>query len=358
LRQYRTLYLAIAFFLLAVSLSGCTGGCAGQSKPLNPAGGKMAVIAFYENGWGSPLQPSSLPSFQAHVQSIDIVAPFWFTVNMDGTVEDKHNQEAMDFARANNIPVFALFNNKKDVVPGNAAMLTDADARAKSIAEIVSLVNKYGYDGINIDFEVMPAKEREKLTAYVKELADQMKQQNRRIAVSVIPRVGTTEDINGVYDYAALADIADQFVLMAYNEHYPASAPGPVASTKWVEDNITDALNDVPREKLYLGVAVYGYDWPGARAGTAETVDYIPMTEAAERAGRQGVEISWEEQAQVPFYKYEKDGMTREVWYENDKSLRAKLDLAKKYNLPGIAVWRIGFEDEAAWQVIKEKLGK
>lgn len=355
--RYRKLYFAVAFFLLATSLNGCTGGCA-ERKPLGKAGGKMTVIAFYENGWGSPLQPSSLPSFQKHVKSIDFVSPFWFTVNMDGTVENKHNQEAMDFARANKIPIYALFNNKKDVVPGNATMLTDSAARVKSIAEIVSLVNKYGYDGINIDFEVIPAKEGDKLTAYVKELADQLKPKNRKIAVSVIPRIGTTEDISGAYDYTALAGIADQFVLMAYNEHFPASKPGPVAAAKWVEDNITDALKEVPQEKLYLGIAMYGYDWPGAKPGTAETVDYIPMTEAAARAGRQGVEISWDDQARVPFYKYEKGGVTREVWYENDKSVKVKLDLAKKYNLPGIAIWRIGFEDEAVWQAIKEKLGK
>ncbi len=346
--------------LLATSLSGCVQGCraGGGKKPLGTAGGETQVIAFYENGWQSEFHGSSLPSFKKNVGLIDVVSPFWFTVGMDGSVEDKHNQEAMDFARANQIPVIALFNNKKGVVATNDRMLTDSTARAKSIARIVSLVDQYGYDGINIDYEVLPAKDKEAFTAYVAELAAQLKPKGKTIAVSVIPQVGTTADISGVYDFAALAQTADQIVLMAYNEHYPASAPGPVASTAWVDKNIKAALDLVPREKLILGVAVYGYDWPGAKPGTAETVAYIPMTEAAARAGKKGVSVQWDDEAQVPFYKYSEKGVTRQVWFENDQSLKAKLGLVRQYNLPGIAIWRIGFEGESVWPIIKEELGK
>ena len=46
--------------------------------------------------------------------------------------------------------------------------------------------------------------------------------------------------------------------------HYPASNPGPIASAGWVKDNIEDALLDVDAKKILLGIATYGYDWPGA----------------------------------------------------------------------------------------------
>lgn len=352
MKKEKLVYILIAVLLLVSFAGGAVGGCIRQEL----FGSRPFVLAFFENGWGSPLHVSSMPSLRENAGLIDNVSPFWFTVNMDGSIEDNHNQEAMDFARENDIPVIALFNNEKDVVPGNDRMLQDPKVREKSIAGIVEIVDKYDYDGINIDFEILPPENRDQMTGYMRELADRLTPENKLIDVSVFPRVGVAEDMHEVYDYSALADICDRIIIMTYNEHYPASDPGPVASLGWVEDNIKDALRDVPPEKLVLGIAVYGYDWPGARRGTPETVEYIPMTEAEERAERNGVDIEWDDELQSPYYTYYDNGTEREVWFENAESISPQLDLVHEYNLPGIAIWRIGFEDEAVWETIAEKL--
>ncbi len=348
MRKLITKNVLIFVVLFILFLGSLAGGCVRDEI----FGARPFVLAFFENGWGSPLHGSSMPSLRENEEKIDIVSPFWFTVKMDGSIEDNHNQEAMDFSRDNNIPVIALFNNEKDVIPGNDGMLQNSDAWDKSIAEIIEIVDEYDYDGINIDFEIMPPESRDLFTEYVRELTEALNPKGKEVDVSVFPRVGVAEDMHHVYDFSALGEICDRFVLMTYNEHYPASDPGPIASTGWVKDNIEDALREVPLEKLVLGIAVYGYDWPGAQGGSPETVEYIPMTEAKERAGRNDVEIEWDEELQSPFYKYYEDGTEREVWFENAESISHKLDLVKEFNLPGIAIWRIGFEDESVWEAL------
>jgi len=350
--------LLFIIFILTTSFMFFCGGCIRdeikgefqpQEKIIDQASPK--VLAFFENGWDSPLHGSSLPSLQKNFPQIDQMSPFWFTVNMDGTIEDNHNQEAMDFAREKNIPVMALFNNEKNVVPSNDTMLTDEALREKSLEGILKAVDKYDYDGVNIDFEIIPPESRDHFTSYIQELSRELQERDVLLDVSVFPRVEVAEDMHGVYDYAALAELVDRVVLMTYNEHYPASNPGPIASKNWVRKNIEDALNHIPAEQLLLGIAVYGYDWPG-KAGSPETVEYIPMTEAEERAERKDVEVKWDDQARSPYYSYREKGMERQVWFENAESIEPKLPLVDEYDLSGIAIWRIGFEDGRVWEVI------
>lgn len=131
---------------------------------------KYLIMGFFENGW-SPMHGSSLPSLKRNSGMLDYVSPLWLTVKMDGSIEKKHNQKAMDIAREADIPVVVLINNEKDVIPNNDAMLTNAEARERSIAGIIEAVNKYDYDGINIDYEILPPEDRELLTYYVQELS-------------------------------------------------------------------------------------------------------------------------------------------------------------------------------------------
>jgi len=66
--------------------------------------------------------------------------------------------------------------------------------------------------------------------------------------------------------------------------------------------------------------------------------------------------ISWDERAQVPCFTYvDENGSRHEVYFENASSWAGKLDLAVKYNLGGVAVWRLGLEDPKSWEVLKSK---
>lgn len=134
---------------------------------------------------------------------------------------------------------------------------------------------------------------------------------------------------------------------MAYDQHYAAGPPGPVAGIGWVEKVITFSLTKIPQEKLILGVPLYGYDW--GDSGRAKSVVH---DEAAEKSVSKQAPVEWDEQTASSFFRYSDESGAHTVWFENRRSLEAKIALAKKYDLAGIAIWRLGREDKSFYRLL------
>ena len=105
-------------------------------------------------------------------------------------------------------------------------------------------------------------------------------------------------------------------------------AVAPIRNVRQVVDY---ALTEMPPEKIYLGIPNYGYDWPlPYREGNRATS--ISNQYAVELAARHYAAIRFDDQAQSPWFRYvDVDGREHEVWFEDARSIRAKLDLAREY---------------------------
>ena len=134
---------------------------------------------------------------------------------------------------------------------------------------------------------------------------------------------------------------------MAYDNHGTWSSPGPIADIRWVEKNLEYALQFIPKNKLYLCVAGYGYDWSN---NGVESVDYQPTMDLVEKYQSN---VRWDDDSQSPYFKYTDDnGRLHTVWYENSQSLKCKIALVDKYDLAGVALWKLGGEDPNDWPVL------
>ncbi len=83
-----------------------------------------------------------------------------------------------------------------------------------------------------------------------------------------------TQDImpdDADYNVKELAALNDYLFLMAYDEHYTPSVPGPVSSQKWIEKMLDITAKNVPSTKIILSLAGYGYDWPAESVGKEVT---------------------------------------------------------------------------------------
>jgi len=138
---------------------------------------------------------------------------------------------------------------------------------------------------------------------------------------------------------------------MTYDEHWIGGNPGPVASKPWVEKVVDYAAGVIPRDKLLLGIGNYGYDWVVGKGGNRS----VPAKNMPELARKYGAAIKWDNQSQTPYFNYWKDGQKHVVWFESTDSAALKLDLVKKYDLKGIAVWRLGFESPDFWDMVEKK---
>lgn len=323
---------------------------------------RFDVIAFYVPGKTPP--SGSFESFKAAVagRHIDYVEPLWFSAYPDGTVKGSPEKAVLDLAKRSGVKVIPIVSNAKvgggerEQRQANDQFLHNPKTRAKAINTLVQMVDRYKLDGINVDFQLIDPTARHDLTAFVRELAAQLHPKRKEVHMDVIPPADVSAALNGAFDYKSLARYADRIILMTYDQHAgEGTPPGPVASLPWVDKNLKTALRYIPREKLSLGMASYGYDWPLGKA--AGEVKELSSHEAVRTARVFGVPIKRNKDL-VPHYTYTSAGITRQAWWEDHVSAARKLDIALKNNVRGIAVWRLGYENAQFWPTISSRLGR
>lgn len=204
----------------------------------------------------------------------------------------------------------------------------DTAAREKLVSDIAAMAKDYA--GVQIDFESLEAGDRDALLAFMSSLRARLPDAMLTIAVPA----KTTASGKPAYDYAALAGICDRVFIMAYDQHWETSEPGPIASLSWCETVAARGLEAVPRERLVMGLPLYGRAWQARKINRALT--WKDAEELSRRAG--GARRAEEHGA---FFEYTEQ-VTVRVYYEDPVSIRAKLRLYHSYGIQAVAFWRIG----------------
>lgn len=307
------------------------------------------VMGFYVN-WLEQ-GANSYQSLKDNWRNLDMVAPYWYTITPEGKLESRyggHQYEVDSFSKNRDISILPLINNSQK----NNMMLVDPATRKKAVNNIVDLVEKYNYGGINIDFEMLPSWTRDGYTTFIKELSSKLRLNDKLLTISIFPKIDVPLELQGAYDYGALSGYVDRIVIMTYDKHWSSGPAGPIAPINWVEKNIKYALEYIPANKILLGIANYGYDWTGNKQGQD-----LGEKAALSLAASTGAEVKWHDIYQVPYFFYwDNNGEKHEVWFESSNSMAFKLDLVNKYNLRGIAIWRLGNETDDFWENIENKL--
>ncbi len=141
------------------------------------------------------------------------------------------------------------------------------------------------------------------------------------------------------------AKISDLYLAWGYT-YGPPMAIAPLPNVRRV---VEYALTEIPADKIFLGIPNYAYDWPlpFVRGTTAATT--IGNAQAIEIARANGAEIEFDEESMAPFFNYRSGGITREVWFEDVRSIQAKFNLIREYGLAGGGYWNLMREFRANW---------
>jgi spore germination protein len=312
------------------------------------------VLGFYTEWSGT--DTDSYHDLQNHIDTIGTIAPFWATLHGNGAVTNRGGNDhpsVIKYAHDNKVTTLLMVNNSNQNHPNSGihAVLADSAMRRTAIDNLEAHIKQYGLDGINIDFEQVPANDRDNLTAFIHELSDRLKPQGYIVSIDVFPKHNEENDVAEAYDYAELANYADKIVLMTYDYHAGWNGAGSVGDIRSVESDLQYALTLIPKNKIYLGVAGYGYDW------SSKGVESVENDEIHKLIARYGADVQWDDASESPHFNYtDADGVSHKVWYENSQSLKFKLDLVNNYNIAGIALWKLSGEDPASWQMIKDNL--
>ncbi|SHG39085.1 Predicted glycosyl hydrolase [Thermosyntropha lipolytica DSM 11003] len=279
------------------------------------------------------------------------VAFRWFETNGKGDLfyEYKDNyEEILKFTREAGIKShasIALMN--KDLLH---ELLTSSQNRKRLIDNIVYVVKRDGYNGVNIDFEFIDPADGPYFTTFLRELKNALGE-NIPLSVAVFARTGK-EKWPVAYEYENIGKIADYVVVMAYDYSYATSAPGPVAPLWWVKEVAHYMTGLIPREKILLGVPTYGYDWSSA-GGRATTVTLARLNQLK---SKYKLTEYFDSLSLSPYYIYYDEYGNRHIIYlENRTSLEEKLKVAREYDLGGISFWRIGNGFTDLYQILQER---
>jgi spore germination protein len=225
-------------------------------------------------------------------------------------------------------------------------IINDPGLRARHVKALVDLVEGHDFAGVDIDYENLRGRDRASFSAFIGQLAAALHARHKDLSVDVFAKASDLgyDQRNVAQDYAKLGAVVDQIRIMAYDWHWSSSAAGPVAPLNWVSDALAYAVTQIPRQKIILGVPMYGYDW----VGTTGTL--VSWLQAYHLAGTHDAEVRWDDQAQSPWFTYvSAQGWWHTVWFENAYSSSAKIALAKREGLGGVYLWLAGDEDDLIW---------
>lgn len=321
--------------------------------PWRPLGSKIDLV------WEHVITQTPSVDSIGPMSGIHIVSPTWFYIrDEEGNLINLADLRYVEWAHAQGYQVWALVSNNfdRDIT---AAVLRSSERRERVIEQLLAYAQLYNLDGINVDFENMHLQDRDNYTQFIRELAPLAREQGLVLSVDVTFK---SSNINWsmIYDRRALAESADYIMVMAYDEHWgTSSVAGSVASLPWVERGLQEVLEEIPAEKLLLGVPFYTRLWEieylegGSEKVTSRAYG---MDRIKAILQEEGAKIVFCEESGQNVASYQKGEKHYKVWLEDLTSLKSRLSLVEKYDLAGVAAWRRGFESEEVWKLFKETL--
>lgn len=300
---------------------------------------------LYVNGYAYTNISSEL--LQKTLPYLSEMTPFTYGFTPQGTLIQPDDQALIDAARLYDVrPLLHLSTLTEDGGFSNELAhiaLTDSTVQTRLVSELLTVIERKGYLGLDVDFEYVYAEDAQAYAQFIARLRQALLPKNLPVTVALAPKVFSRQpgDLYEGHDYAALSQAADYVLLMTYEWGYTYGPPMAVAPIRNVRQVVEYALTEMPGEQIYLGIPNYGYDWtlPYRQGSRARS---ISNQEAVELAAKYNVAIRYDEQAQSPTFRYvDETGQEHEVWFEDARSIRAKLALTQEYGLRGVGYWNL-----------------
>jgi len=333
--------------------------------PYLPLGEELVI--FYDDaprtairvlGYAYPhIRPQTLRAALLQMSELGIFS-YGFTPQGDlipvPTGDEKLLKAARDFGVD---PVFVLtpregmdaFNNELVHIISQSGAPRD-----RLIQNITETVSRKGYKGVDVDFEFIRKEDGPGFVEFVRQLTGQMHALNVPVSVALAPK--TSDDQRGLLyegvDYAALGAAADSVLLMTYEWGYTYGPPMAVAPLPNVQRVLDYGLSRIPAQKIKLGIPNYGYDWPLPFVSGETKATTVGNEEAVRIAWEKGAVIRYDEQAQSPWFSYGEGGQEHVVWFEDVRSIRAKLNLVLEKGLMGAGYWNLLRPFMANWLLL------
>jgi len=318
---------------------------------------------------------------------VNTIAYFALTVGADGTIEKLTNptetepgwlalksgkiSPILEAAKKKNLKrSLTIFGGNQENI--NQLMANPVEHAKTLMNEISPILVKYEFTDLNIDIEsVSEASEsaRQSFTLFTKTIHDQLQKNNNSTTLSI--DVSPTALIKPyLIDVGAISPYIDQVIFMTYDFHYQNSTvTGAVSPIEGAgvsaefdgETSVKEALKILPPEKIILGVPLYGYEWetlsdhPHAAIipESGITASNRRVEEFLKKCASCSAQFDPVSKESYVIYKDQETDTFHQFFYPDQQATQEKINLMKKYNLGGMALWALGYEGDTILEPLK-----
>jgi len=316
--------------------------------------------------------PNSLASLKKHYKDIDLLIPEQLhSVSADGAItvvdyeryqtvkaspaeaiarlkQDKLHQWMHSLTPPIELPIMGLLNNydgKEWRTEEMAQMLANPAARSRLVKDVAQYAAEAHQAGIVVDFEGVPLKSQSQFKEFIGELAPSMHAVGLKIMIALPAR-------DDAYDYDYFGKRCDAVIIMNYDQHWPTSAPGPIAAQDWFVENLRQLLQVVPAQKIVVGIANYAYDWPEPDKKSHPTAKDFSIQEALLHAYESESQVEYDPVSLNPHYSYDDENEhPHQVWMLDAVTAYNQLRASERLGVQGTALWRLGSSDTSLWPI-------
>lgn len=290
--------------------------------------------------------PLSVEDLKKHIDKLDAVFPEWFSfTGKKSEIDENVNMDFANYLKSNKAMVLPRISNADQ--NGNwygtefSQYIHDENNRHSLCGLIRDTVDKYGVKGINIDFEAIEPNAGNDFLEFLIELRELLHKEGKYLTVDLPMN-------DEAYDYEAIGNVADEIVVMAYDQHYAGGGSGAIASQDWFTNGIDDILGKIPRKKTIIAMGQYAYDWDTTAKSPAKSLSF---DEAMLLAGQVGADVETDKDSINSHFSYvDEKGDNHDVWLLDAVSLWNQVVSLKNRNVYGVSLWRIGTEDPTIWK--------
>jgi len=309
------------------------------------------------NGYAFPnINMETLRKTLPHLTYLSI---FSYEVNRDGSLREINDTPLIQAARNAGVAPLMVITNISETGGFDSdlasAILSNEEVQDTLLDNVIRIMQQKNYFGLDIDFEYIYPSDRELYNNFLRKTVNRLRPLGYTVTTALAPKISATQQgtLYEAHDYPVHGELADHIIIMTYEWGYTYSPPMAVAPLNEVRRVLNYAVTAIPRRKILMGIPNYGYNWtlPFQPGTAAET---ISNTQAVELALREGAYIQYDPVAQVPFFTYyDENGRLHEVWFEDARSILAKLTLANEFRLGGVSYWTINQYFPQNWLVLE-----
>ncbi len=298
------------------------------------------------NGYAYPFIRSAL--LQQTLPYMTYLTPFTYGFLPTGQLIVPEDEEMLRLApRYGAVPWMHLSTLTERDTFDNALgsnLLRNPDVQQVLIDNVTRTIGEKGYRGLDVDFEYLDRDLAEEYASFITALRQRLNPEGIPVLVALAPKSSATQQglLYESHDYALLGEAANAVLLMTYEWGYRYGPPMAVAPMPQVLRVLDYALSEMPREKIFLGVPTYGYDWPlPYEKGKTQALSISPL-EALRLARQYGSEIQYDTVSEAPYFYYTApDGVAHVVWFEDARASLSKFSLARERGLQGVGLWNL-----------------